>query len=125
MNTETLQNIVEAAAALGHRARSNLAGLWNSSIRYAQLQNIGKLYEKLGAIYQLLKPDTRDQEQVVADRSTEDVGQEQVVATEETKEGHITTSEANGIEAKTAKINSTLTVAEKIAQVENGAKEAH
>ena len=75
-----LQNIVEAAAALGHRARSNLAGLWNSSIRYAQVQNIAKLYEKLGAIYELLKPDPRDKEQVVADEGTEDGSQEQVVA---------------------------------------------
>ena len=125
MNTETLQNIVEAAAALGHRARSNLAGLWNSSIRYARLQNIGKLYEKLGAIYQLLQPDTRDQEQVVVDKSTEDMGQEQVVATEKSKEGQITTNKANGLDAKTAKMNTTLRVAEKVAQVKNGAKGAH
>ena len=85
LSTGMLQNIVEAAAELGHRARSNLAGLWNSSIRYAQVQNIAKLYEKLGAIYELLKPDTRDQESVVADESTEDGSQEQVVATEHKK----------------------------------------
>ena len=88
-----MKNIAIAAGALGHRARQNLARLWNSSIRYAQRQDMGMLYEKVGQVYKLLKPEDVGREQVVAEEEQEQtVSSESVVADENAAE--------NGIKAK-------------------------
>ena len=54
ISRDMIQTIVEAAGALGHQVKTNLARLWNSGMHYVQKQNMDKLYEKVNAVYELL-----------------------------------------------------------------------
>ena len=75
-----IQTIVEAAGALGHQVKTNLARLWNSGMHYVQKQNMDKLYEKVNAVYELLRPQAEVLEQVVASEDRQEVPKELVVA---------------------------------------------
>ena len=58
INAEVLQILITRTDILGHqvRQRRSLGRLWNSVIMYAQRSKIGKLHEKIGAMYDLLNP---------------------------------------------------------------------
>ena len=74
-----IQTIVEAAGTLGHQAKSNLARLWNSGLHYVSTQNLGKLHEKVNAVYEMLRPQVEMPEQVVASEISQEVSKEMVV----------------------------------------------
>ena len=67
---------METAGNLGHRAKSNLARLWNSGLHYVGTQNLGKLREKVNAVYELLRTQPEVPEQVVVDQKHQDAPKE-------------------------------------------------
>ena len=89
-----------AAGKLGYRARDNLAKLWNSSIQYAQRQDMGKLFQKIGQVYELLRPEGGSQVQVVAEEQDTEMGSPELVVAGDIGENEIERNHGENDRAK-------------------------